>query len=381
MTCQMPPRDLVLIVATALLALGAIAVQSAGMTVTNASSFTELLTGRTAMLAVAAVAALLLGRCIPSRWITSSAIAITAIVVAATLLIVVLIPGLGKEVNGARRWLDIGPLGFQPSELAKWALVLFIAWYCGRSATRMGRFKSGLMPAAFVVGVVCMLTIVEDLGTAVLIATVAGLMLIASGARVKHMCAVAVPAVAAVVGAIAMEPYRLQRLQTFLDPWANARGSGYHVIQSMTAINGGGVGGRGLGNGIQKFGYLPEDTTDFIFSIITEEFGLLGTCLIVGLFLALLWTGWRILSSQLHPQRQLLALGIITTVSIQGVMNLLVVTGLAPTKGIALPLVSSGGTGWLLTAFMLGVLARLDQGQPTAATRGLAPAAMPEVVS
>ncbi|MBT5657355.1 MAG: FtsW/RodA/SpoVE family cell cycle protein, partial [Phycisphaerae bacterium] len=138
---------------------------------------------------------------------------------------------------------------------------------------------------------------------------------------------------------------------------------------------------RGLGNGIQKFGYLPEDTTDFIFSIITEEFGLLGACLIVGLFLALLWTGWRILSSQLHPQRQLLALGIITTVSIQGVMNLLVVTGLAPTKGIALPLISSGGTGWLLTAFMLGVLARLDQGQPTAATRGLAPAAMPEVVS
>mgnify|MGYP006418491405 FL=1 len=370
-----------LIIATALLALGAIAVQSAGMTVTNASSFTELLTGRTTMLAVAAVAALLLGRSIPSRWITSSSIALTAIVVAATLLIVVLIPGLGKEVNGARRWLDIGPLGFQPSELAKWALVLFIAWYCGRSATRMGQFKSGLMPAAFVVGVVCMLTIVEDLGTALLIATVAGLMLIASGARVKHMCVVAVPAAAAVAGAIAMEPYRLQRLQTFLDPWANAQGSGYHVIQSMTAINGGGVGGRGLGNGIQKFGYLPEDTTDFIFSIITEEFGLLGACLIVGLFLALLWTGWRILSSQLHPQRQLLALGIITTVSIQGVMNLLVVTGLAPTKGIALPLISSGGTGWLLTAFMLGVLARLDQGQPTAATRGLAPAAMPEVVS
>ncbi|MBT5584022.1 MAG: FtsW/RodA/SpoVE family cell cycle protein, partial [Phycisphaerae bacterium] len=146
----MPPRDLVLIIATALLALGAIAVQSAGMTVTNASSFTELLTGRTTMLAVAAVAALLLGRSIPSRWITSSSIALTAIVVAATLLIVVLIPGLGKEVNGARRWLDIGPLGFQPSELAKWALVLFIAWYCGRSATRMGQFKSGLMPAAFV---------------------------------------------------------------------------------------------------------------------------------------------------------------------------------------------------------------------------------------
>jgi cell division protein FtsW len=378
---QMPPRDVVLIVATALLALGAIAVQSAGMTVTNASSFTELLTGRTTMLAVAAVAALLLGRSIPSRWITSSTIALTAIAVAGALLVVVLIPGIGKEVNGARRWIEFGPLGFQPSELAKWALVLFLAWYCGRSATRMWEFKSGLMPAVFVVGLVCMLILIEDLGTALLIATVAGLMLVASGARIKHMCGIAIPAAAAVVGAIAMEPYRLQRLQTFLDPFANARGSGYHVIQSMTAINGGDVGGRGLGNGIQKFGYLPEDTTDFIFSIITEEFGLLGACLVVGLFVALLWTGWRILSSQRHPQRQLLALGIITTVSIQGVMNLLVVTGLAPTKGIALPLVSSGGTGWLLTAFMLGVLARLDHADPAPASHGIAPMAKPEIVS
>lgn len=377
----MPPRDVVLIVATALLALGAIAVQSAGMTVTTASSFTELLTGRTTMLAVAAVAALLLGRSIPSRWVTSRAIALIGMTLAAALLVLVLIPGIGKEVNGARRWIELGPLGFQPSELAKWALVLFLAWYCGRSAARMGRFKSGLMPAVFVVGLVCLLTLVEDLGTAVLIAAVAGLMLIASGARVKHMCGVAIPAGAAVAAAIAMEPYRLQRLQTFLDPWAHARGSGYHVIQSMTAIHGGGVGGRGLGNGIQKFGYLPEDTTDFIFSIITEEFGLLGACLVVGLFVALVWTGWRIVSSQLRPQRQLLALGIMSTVSIQGVMNLLVVTGLAPTKGIALPLVSSGGTGWLLTAFMLGVLARLDAARPPQVTADLAATALPEIVS
>jgi cell division protein FtsW len=146
----------------------------------------------------------------------------------------------------------------------------------------------------------------------------------------------------------------------------------------MTAIHGGGIGGRGLGNGIQKFGYLPEDTTDFIFSIITEEFGLLGATMVVGLFVCLLWAGWRILTAQRNPRRQLLALGIVATVSMQALMNLLVVTGMAPTKGIALPLVSSGGTGWLLTAFMLGVLARLD---PTITSRADLPAAaMPEAM-
>ena len=182
----------------------------------------------------------------------------------------------------------------------------------------------------------------------------------------------------ALLAAIAVEPYRLKRLQIFLDPWADPEGKGYHVIQSMAAIHGGGIGGRGLGNGIQKFGYLPEDTTDFIFSIITEEFGLLGTTLLVGLFITLLWAGWRIVTSQVRPERQLLALGIVAMISLQTLMNLLVVTGLAPTKGIALPLVSSGGTGWVMTAFMLGVLARLDPTAPAAAALPNEP--IPEVV-
>jgi cell division protein FtsW len=374
----MAPREVVLIVATALLALGAIAVQSAGMTVTQAGTFADLATNRSTLLAIAAVAALLLGRSVPAAWMSSRGVAVASIAVAAVLLVLVLIPGIGSRVNGARRWIDLGPIGFQPSELAKWALVLFLAWYAARSVRSMGRLRHGLLPAMIVVGLVCGLTLMEDLGTAVLIGAVAGVMLVASGARLRHMAMVAVPAVGAVVGAIALEPYRWQRIQTFLDPWADPGGKGYHVIQSMTAIHGGGIGGRGLGNGIQKFGYLPEDTTDFIFSIITEEFGLLGATMVVGLFVCLLWAGWRILTAQRNPRRQLLALGIVATVSMQALMNLLVVTGMAPTKGIALPLVSSGGTGWLLTAFMLGVLARLD---PTITSRADLPAAaMPEAM-
>ena len=296
------------------------------------------------------------------------------IALAGLLLVLVLVPGIGREVNGARRWIDVGPIGFQPSELAKWAVVLFLAWYGATRCSRLGKFGRGLVPAALAVGLVCGLTLIEDLGTAILIAAVAAIMLLAAGARLRHMVALSIPAAAAVVVGVAAEPYRLRRLQAFLDPWQDPQGTGYHVIQSMTAIHGGGVGGRGLGNGVQKFGYLPEDTTDFVFSIVTEEFGLLGAALVTALVLGLLWTGWRIVHSQRNPGGQLLALGVTATITLQAVMNLLVVTGMAPTKGIALPLVSSGGTGWLLTAFMLGIMAGLDRPTPE-----IPPAASEEV--
>jgi cell division protein FtsW len=201
-------------------------------------------------------------------------------------------------------------------------------------------------------------------------------MLLAGGARIWHMGILAIPAGGVIVAAIATEGYRIQRLKAFLDPWADPAGSGYHVIQSMKAIARGDIGGLGLGNGVQKFGYLPEDTTDFIFAIVAEEFGALGCILVVALFLTLLWAGWRIVQMQHNPQRQLLALGITATVSLQAMINLLVVTGLAPTKGIALPLVSSGGTGWILTALMIGYLASLDP-TPTAWRR---PTTRPQVV-
>ncbi|MCP4837930.1 MAG: FtsW/RodA/SpoVE family cell cycle protein [Planctomycetes bacterium] len=356
----MAPRDLVLTTTLALLLLGAVVVQSAGMTVTAPGTAWGLLTHRAVLLAGAAAAALLLARLLPVSLITSKAVAILPLAGATILLVLVLIPGVGREVNGAKRWIELGPIGFQPSEIAKWTTILLVAWYASRRTLVLGRLVSGLGPILVVVGLVCGLTMLEDLGTALLIGVVAAILLLAAGARLWHLAILGLPATAAVAVAIQTEGYRMTRLQAFLDPWADPSGSGYHIIQSLKAISGGGAGGRGLGNGIQKFGYLPEDTTDFIFSIVTEELGLLGSILVVGLFLSLMWAGWRIVREQVHPQRQLIAMGIVATVTIQALVNLLVVTGLAPTKGIALPLVSSGGTGWILTAFMLGILCRLD---------------------
>jgi len=356
----MAPRDLVLAATLALLLLGAVVVQSAGMTVTAPGTASGLLTHRTVLLAGAAAAALLLARLLPPSLITSRVAAILPFAAASVLLVLVLVPGIGKEVNGAKRWIEIGPLGFQPSEIAKWTTILLVAWYASRRGRMLGRLVAGLGPILLLVSFVCALTMLEDLGTALLIGVVAVILLLAAGARLWHLAVLGLPAAAAVVVAIRAEGYRMTRLQAFLDPWADPAGSGYHIIQSLKAISGGGIGGRGLGNGVQKFGYLPEDTTDFIFSIITEELGLLGCGLVVVLFLALLWAGWRIIQLQVQPQRQLIALGIAATITTQALINLLVVTGLAPTKGIALPLVSSGGTGWILTAFMLGILCRLD---------------------
>ena len=156
-------------------------------------------------------------------------------------------------------------------------------------------------------------------------------------------------------------PYRLDRWRAWVDPYQDPQGIGYHVIQSMTTVAGGGLAGRGLGNGVQKFGYLPEDTTDFIFAVICEEMGLVGATVVVSLFGGLLLCGWSIIRRCDDPFRRLLGLGILLTLGLQALINLAVVTGLAPTKGIALPLVSAGGTGWVLTAFSLGLLVSMGR--------------------
>jgi cell division protein FtsW len=171
---------------------------------------------------------------------------------------------------------------------------------------------------------------------------------------------------AAVAAAILHSPYRVQRLLAWRDPFEDPQGIGYHIIQSLSAIAGGGVAGRGLGQGVQKFGYLPEATTDFVFAIVCEELGLAGAALVIALLVALLWSGLAIIAPsdpRLRPPtfRRLLGLGILLTIGFQALMNVTVVTGLAPTKGIALPLVSHGGTGWVLTAFSLGILISIER--------------------
>lgn len=280
------------------------------------------------------------------------------------LVALTLVPGFGHAVNGASRWLSLGPKSwgftFQPSELVKWVMVIAVAWWCARRGGVMHLFWSGLLPALILLAVACTMVVVEDLGTAALIAGVAASLLIAGGARWWHLAIMAPVGLLGLVAAVLHSPYRLTRLTSFLNPWADPAGAGYHPIQSMLAIVEGGLWGRGLGNGIQKFGYLPEDTTDFIFAIICEELGLAGAALVVGLYLTILWVGLGIVRDCRDTFGRLVGLGVLLTLGLQATINIAVVTVVVPTKGIALPLISSGGTGWIMTAFALGLLAALD---------------------
>jgi cell division protein FtsW len=277
------------------------------------------------------------------------------------LLLAVHLPVIGREVNGARRWIDLGVVSFQPSEVAKWGLLFVLASYAAQRAAVMGRFVPGIALPMALVAVVCALIVTEDLGTAVLIATVSTVLLLAAGARLRHAAVLGLPAVLGFAAAIASSPYRLDRLRAWLDPYQDPQGIGYHVIQSMATVAGGGLAGRGLGNSVQKFGYLPEDTTDFVFAIICEEMGLAGAVIIVSLLGGLLLCGWSIVRRVEDPFGRLLGLGVLLTIGLQALINIAVVTGVAPTKGIALPLVSAGGTGWVLTAFSLGLLVSMEE--------------------
>jgi len=356
-----------ILITLCLLTLGVVMVNSAGLTVGAEQPITleGVLTGRPVMLALTAVICLIAGALMPvdllykARGLSSPVPWIAAGCVG--LLIAVHVPQLGKEMYGATRWMNIGPFSFQPSELAKWGVLIILAWHATRRTGAMHKLWTGFVPPMLFVGFLCALIALEDLGTAVLIGCVALIVLVAGGARLWQAAMVIPLGIAAFIAALIHSPYRINRLLAFHDPYADPQGIGYHMIQSMAAVSGGGLAGRGLGNGIHKFGYLPEDTTDFIFAVICEEFGVIGCVIVISLYVALILCGLAILRRAAHPFHQLLALGVVATIGLQAVINLAVVTGLAPTKGIALPLISHGGTGWVVTCFFIGLLVSMDR--------------------
>ena len=295
-----------------------------------------------------------------------------AMLLALGLCVLTLVPGMGRSANGASRWLTLGPAGtglsFQPSELMKWTLIIALAWYCTRRRGVMGRFWWGLLPGLVLTAVAAGVVVIEDLGTGALIAAGAVLVLIAGGAKLWHLAMMVPLAVGGLVFAIMQEPYRVRRLTAFMDPWADAEGTGYHPIQSMLAFAQGGVGGNGLGGSVQKY-HIPEDTTDFIFPILCEELGLGGAALVVGLFIAMLWIGLGIVRDSEDTFGRLVGVGVLFTIGMQAVINIAVVTVVVPTKGIALPFVSMGGTGWVFTGFALGLVASLDNAAEIKAQR------------
>lgn len=373
-----------------LLTLGVVMVNSAGMAVAPIGSegWTEkgvtpetILLSRSTVYMLLAMAALLGGAILPVRAFAErfgrpvsvreargDALTLGAVAMALVgVMALVYMPGIGKTVNGAHRWIAVpgmSGLSFQPSEIAKWGMCVAVAWYAARRGAGLGSFMSGLLPGLVASGGVAGFIILEDLGTGMLVGMVACLVLVAGGARVWHFMLMVPLAVLGLVTAIVTSPYRVTRIMTFLDPYQDPQGDGYHMIQSMLAVAGGGGFGRGLGHGLQKFGYLPEDQTDFLFAIICEELGIAGAGVVVGLFAVLIWSGMTIAAREREPMLKLLALSVTATVGLQALINLAVVTGLGPTKGIALPLVSSGGTGWILTALSLGLVISIDRGQP-----------------
>lgn len=358
-----------------LLAIGIVMVNSAGLTINPAEAITfkSILFSRPTLYAALAVGAMLAASRLPVVRLAASRRVFNLMPLVYPLLIAVLltsyIPGLGHEVNGARRWILIPGLNItmQPSEIVKWGLIAMLAWYGVRRAGEMDRFDTGLLPGLAMIGIVAAIVAHQDLGTAVLIASAGCVVLVAAGARIGHLLAFVPVAVVGVVAAIRAAPFRMRRIETFLNPYLDPEGAGYHMIQSLVAVANGGGLGRGLGFGLQKFGYLPEDRTDFLFAVICEELGLAGAALVVALFVYIIWSAAGIVSRETRPMLKLAGLGITATFGMQALMNLAVVTGLAPTKGIALPLVSYGGTGWVLTAASLGVLVAMDRAQTRAA--------------
>jgi cell division protein FtsW len=278
------------------------------------------------------------------------------VVIAAGTCAAVLVPGIGREMNGARRWISLGFTQFQPSEVGKWSLVVFLAYFISQGKVKLDRFMTGFVPTLIPVAIVALLIVIQDFGTAALIGICTVAILLAGRAKVWHLLVSAAPGLAAATWFVVHKSYRMKRMTAFMDPYADPQGQGYHMIQSLLSFSTGGIFGRGLGNGIQKLGYLPEDTTDFIFAVICEEMGLFGACLTVAFYLGIIYVSWQIVKQVRDGFGRLLAFGIGTMIGLQALINIAVATVSVPTKGLSLPLVSAGGTGLIITCGALGLL-------------------------
>jgi cell division protein FtsW len=283
------------------------------------------------------------------------------LLVSFALLAATFFPGVGRTVNGARRWIKAGPLTFQPAELVKFTLVVYLSSYLSRRKELIRDFQRGLLPAFAVTGLLLGLVLLQpDFGTVMTMGAVIMLMLLAGGARITHLGLVFLSAAFLAFLAIAQKAYRLRRITSFLNPWDDPQGAGHQIIQSYLAFGSGGVFGRGLGEGRQKLLFLPERHSDFIYAVIGEELGLIGAGMVLLLFCVILWRGLRI---ALHAEgfSRMLALGITSLICMQALINMSVVTGIIPTKGIALPLISYGGSALVVTLAAVGVLLNISK--------------------
>lgn len=278
------------------------------------------------------------------------------------LLVLVLIPGIGVYVNGSRRWLNIAGLSFQPSELAKIASVMYLASTLSFRLKQMERLWTGILPLLVVPAAMFLLILQQpNLSTAGSIMIVAILMMLLAGAKWKHLSLMGVAGLAVGFAYAWVEPYRRERLLSFRNPFAQMSDEGYQLSQSLIAIGSGGLFGRGLGQGRQKFSYLPYPESDFIFAIIGEDFGLFGCCVVILLFVAFAVAGMRIALNCQDRYGCLLAAGITAMISVQAFINIGVVVGILPTTGLPLPFFSAGGTSISLLMAAVGILFNISR--------------------
>lgn len=305
-------------------------------------------------LVLSLIAATLCAR-VDLRWFRKAAL--PAALFCALLLVLVRIPGIGAEIKGSWRWLRLGPFTVQPSEFAKIGIILGFAWWISRRRRYMHTFKRGLLVPMLGLGMFAGLLVIEpDFGTTMLVGLVCIALLFIGGARLWHLACFVVPAAVVLGVIIRFNENRMGRIMAFLDPEKYAQAEAWQLINAWNAFASGGAYGVGLGNSIQKYHYLPEAHTDFILPIIGEEFGLVSTLIVLLLFIVIFICGMRIAARASDDFGRFTALGITLMITFQAMINLAVVTGCMPTKGLALPFISYGGSSLLVSSVMIGIL-------------------------
>lgn len=280
------------------------------------------------------------------------------------LLILVLIPGIGSIRNGSRSWFGIGSFGVQPSEFAKISLIILTSKYLSKSNKFVKDIKKGVIPILLILFLVFGLIMLQpDFGTGMIIVVSIIAMLFIAGVNMKFFIGLGLIGVVGIIVLIAIAPYRMDRITSFIDPWSDPLGTGFQIIQSLYAIGPGGLLGMGFLKSRQKQFYLPEPQTDFIFSIISEEFGVLGVIIVVSLFIAILYFGIKIALNAKDDFAKYLSFGIVFQILIQSVMNLMVVIGLIPVTGVTLPFLSYGGSSLLISMLSIGILLNISKYQ------------------
>ncbi|MBI5644395.1 MAG: putative lipid II flippase FtsW [Deltaproteobacteria bacterium] len=276
---------------------------------------------------------------------------------AAIFLVCIYIPGIGFTAGGARRWIRLGPIAFQPSEPAKLAVIFFLAYSLASKADKIKRFSVGLLPNIMFPGMIILLIVMEpDLGTAVTLASIVLIMNFIAGAKIRHLFLLALCAAPFVYVLMHNFTYMLNRIQVFLDPWKDPEGKGFQMVQSFLAFGSGGIQGVGLGEGKQKLFFLPEAHTDFILSVIGEELGLLGIAFVMAFYAVFLYCGTKVAFKAKDLHGTYLAMGLTLMVVLQAVINMAVVMGLLPPKGLPLPFISYGGTSLVVNMIAVGII-------------------------